>query len=227
HGPGDAVRELRAADRDHDGAAALGAVRAAHALADGARPEPLERAGNPPAARDRQEERDPAGGLRERAAPAGHAAARGARAGVRDAAAPHPHDDRGDHRGSRPDGARRRRRRDAARRHRDDDHRRAVSVSAADAPPGARQLFARRRRSRSREGVVAPPDYRGGANGPASGRPWVLASGPSSAATPRRMAAVSLPAWKHVKSGRSRHASGPQSRTPALIALSWTMLIAR
>ena len=25
------------------------------------------------------------------------------------------------------------------------------------------------------------------------------------------MAAVSLPAWKHVKSGRSRHAIGPQS----------------
>jgi hypothetical protein len=41
------------------------------------------------------------------------------------------------------------------------------------------------------------------------------------------MAAVSLPAWKHVKSGRSRQANGPHNRTPALIAASCTMLIAR
>ena len=54
------------------------------------------------------------------------------------------------------------------------------------------------------------------AKGPTSGLACVLASGPSSAATPREMAAVSLPAWKHVKSGRSRHAIGPHSRTPAL-----------
>ena len=53
-------------------------------------------------------------------------------------------------------------------------------------------------------------------NGPTSGLPCVLASGPSSAATPRAIAAVSLPAWKQVKSGRSRHANGPHSRTPRL-----------
>src|SRR5262245_20363527 len=64
-------------------------------------------------------------------------------------------------------------------------------------------------------------------NGPTSGLACVFASGPSSAATPRAMAAVSLPAWKQVKSGRSRHASGPHNRTPALSAASWTILIAR
>ena len=40
-------------------------------------------------------------------------------------------------------------------------------------------------------------------------------------------AAVSLPAWKHVKSGRSRHANGPHSRTPAASAASCTMLMTR
>ena len=40
-------------------------------------------------------------------------------------------------------------------------------------------------------------------------------------------AVLSLPAWKQVKSGRSRQAKGPHKRTPALIAASWTMLIAR
>ena len=44
-----------------------------------------------------------------------------------------------------------------------------------------------------------------------------VASGPSSALTPRAMAAVSLPAWKQVKSGRSRQANGPHSRLPALM----------
>jgi hypothetical protein len=67
----------------------------------------------------------------------------------------------------------------------------------------------------------------GAANGPTSGLPCVLASGPSSAAAPREISEVSLPAWKHVKSGRSRHANGPHSRTPALIAASCTMLMAR
>ena len=69
--------------------------------------------------------------------------------------------------------------------------------------------------------------FAGVANGPTSGLAWVFASGPSSAAAPRAIAAVSLPAWKQVKSGRSRHASGPHNRTPALIAASWTMLMAR
>ena len=61
------------------------------------------------------------------------------------------------------------------------------------------------------------PPYGFTANGPTSGFPCVFASVPSSAATPRAMAAVSLPAWKQVKSGRSRHANGPHSRTPALM----------
>ena len=33
--------------------------------------------------------------------------------------------------------------------------------------------------------------------------------------------------WKHVKSGRSRHANGPHKRTPALIAASCTTLMSR
>jgi hypothetical protein len=56
---------------------------------------------------------------------------------------------------------------------------------------------------------------------------WRGVSGPSSAATPQPMAAVSLAFWKHVKSGRSRHAKGPHSRLPAPIAASCTMLIYR
>src|SRR5215468_10316513 len=52
------------------------------------------------------------------------------------------------------------------------------------------------------------------ANGPTSGFACVFARGPNSAVTPRAIAAVSLPAWKQVKSGRSRQARGPQSRTP-------------
>src|SRR6185437_4992366 len=65
------------------------------------------------------------------------------------------------------------------------------------------------------------------AQGPTSGWPCVLASLPSSAATPLAMAPVSLPAWKQVKSGRSTQANGPHSRTPALMAASCTMLISR
>ena len=60
-----------------------------------------------------------------------------------------------------------------------------------------------------------------------SGLPCVLASAPSSAAAPRAMSAVSLPFWKQVKSGRSRHANGPHSRTPAASAASCTMLMTR
>src|SRR5205814_1817936 len=48
------------------------------------------------------------------------------------------------------------------------------------------------------------PIYCGlGAYGPTSGLACVFANDPSSAATPRATAAVSLPAWKQVKSGRS------------------------
>ena len=67
------------------------------------------------------------------------------------------------------------------------------------------------------------PEYQGfedRAKGPTSGLPCVLASVPSSAATPRAIAAVSLPPWKHVKSGRSLQANGPHSRTRALTAAS-------
>src|SRR5580700_1920968 len=65
------------------------------------------------------------------------------------------------------------------------------------------------------------------AYGPISGLAWVSANAPSSTFTPRAMAAISLPAWKQVKSGRSFHANGPHSFTPALIAASCTMLISR
>ena len=65
------------------------------------------------------------------------------------------------------------------------------------------------------------------AKGPISGLAWVSASAPSSTFAPRAMAAISLPAWKQVKSGRSFHANGPHSFLPALIAASWTMLISR
>src|SRR5216684_1455012 len=65
------------------------------------------------------------------------------------------------------------------------------------------------------------------ANGPISGFAWVSADSPSSIFTPRAMAAISLPAWKQVKSGRFFHAQGPQSLTPALMAASCTMLISR
>ena len=77
--------------------------------------------------------------------------------------------------------------------------------------------------------VDALPGYfaGAGANGPTSGLDWVFTRLPSSAATPRRIAATSVPAWKHVKSGRSRHASGPHSRTFALSAASCTTLMTR
>src|SRR5581483_5779561 len=67
----------------------------------------------------------------------------------------------------------------------------------------------------------------GSASGPTSTLACVFASGPSSAATPLAIAAVSLPAWKQVKSGRSRQANGPHRRTLALSAASCTMLMAR
>ena len=71
HGAGSPVRELHPADRHHDGAAAVGAVRAVHALGDGASAEPVERARGVAPARHREEELDSAGRLRERAARAG------------------------------------------------------------------------------------------------------------------------------------------------------------
>ena len=78
---------------------------------------------------------------------------------------------------------------------------------------------------------VIPGDYCKrhyfGANGPTSGLPCVLCSSPSSALAPRMICAISLWAWKQVKSGRSFHANGPQSFLPALMAASCTMLIAR
>ena len=68
HGAGGAVRELHPADRDHAGAADRGAVRAVHAVGDRADAEPVERARHAAAARDREEELDPAGRLRQHAA---------------------------------------------------------------------------------------------------------------------------------------------------------------
>src|SRR4051794_24397103 len=61
------------------------------------------------------------------------------------------------------------------------------------------------------------------AYGPTSGLAWVSARLPNSALAPRAIAAISLPAWKQVKSGLSFHASGPHNFTPALIVASWTM----
>ena len=75
HGAGGAVRELRAAAHHHDRAAAVGAVRAVHHLGDRPDAEPVERARHPAAVRHRQEELDPAGGLHQRPARAGRAAA--------------------------------------------------------------------------------------------------------------------------------------------------------
>src|SRR5262245_48349600 len=77
------------------------------------------------------------------------------------------------------------------------------------------------------EPQILPYDFGFTANGPTAGFGCVLASAPSSSFTPRAIAAVSLPAWKQVKSGRSRHANGPHSLTFALMAASCTMLIAR
>src|SRR5215468_967648 len=65
------------------------------------------------------------------------------------------------------------------------------------------------------------------ANGPISGLPRVSANSPSSIFAPRATAAVSLPACKQEKSGRSFHAHGPHSLTPALIAASCAVLISR
>src|SRR5439155_10745583 len=51
--------------------------------------------------------------------------------------------------------------------------------------------------------------FLGAAYGPTSGLSCVSFRFPSSAATPRAIAAVSLPAWKQVKWGRSSEATGP------------------
>ena len=65
--------------------------------------EPVERARHAAAARHRQEELDPAGRLRQHAARAGHAAARGDRRSVPHPAAADPDDDLRDHRRPDPD----------------------------------------------------------------------------------------------------------------------------
>ena len=83
-----------------------GAVRALHAVDHRPDAEPVERARHAAAARHREEELDPAGGLRQRAARAGPAAARGDRRVVPHAAAADPDDDDGDHRRADPDVAR-------------------------------------------------------------------------------------------------------------------------
>ena len=75
HGARRAVRELRAAPDHHDGAAAVGAVRAADAGHDRAAAESVEHARHSAAARDREEELDPAGRLHQRAQKARGAAA--------------------------------------------------------------------------------------------------------------------------------------------------------
>ena len=93
HGAGVAVRELPAADRHHAGAADLGAVRALHAVGDRPHAEPVERARHAAPPRHRQEELDPAGRLRQRAARPGHADARGDRRVVPHAAAADSDDD--------------------------------------------------------------------------------------------------------------------------------------
>ncbi len=68
HGARGAVRELHAADRHHAGAADRGAVCAVHAVGDRPDAESVERARHAPAARDREEELDSAGRLRQHAA---------------------------------------------------------------------------------------------------------------------------------------------------------------
>src|SRR5262249_42508258 len=79
---------------------------------------------------------------------------------------------------------------------------------------GAPERVALHRAQSDRRATLSGSLYFRVANGPTSGLPCVFASGPSSAATPFAIAAVSLPAWKQVKSGRSRQASGPHRRLP-------------
>ena len=137
HGAGVAVRELPAADRHHARAADLGAVRALHAVGDRPHAEPVERPRHAAPPRHRQEELDPAGGLRERPAGQGHAAARGDRRVVPHTSAADSDDDDGDHRRPDPDVARHRDRWNRARRDRGDDHRWSEPVPLPDAAAGA------------------------------------------------------------------------------------------
>ena len=75
HGARRPVRELRPAAGHHDGAAALDPVRAVHDLGDRPDAEPVERARDSAPVRHREEELDSPGGLHQRPAGAGSAAA--------------------------------------------------------------------------------------------------------------------------------------------------------
>ena len=101
----------------------------------------------------RQEELDPAGRLRERAARAGARRARGDRRSEPHASASDPDDDVRDSRGPGADGARHRHRRPAARGDCRDDHRRPVALPVPDAAAGAGGL---RQVRRARTVVVRP-----------------------------------------------------------------------
>ena len=92
------------------------------------------------AAGHREEELDPAGGLRQRAARKRHAHPRGDRRVVPHAFAPDLDDDLGDHRGPDPDIARPRHRRPGARGDRDHRHRRPVALPVSHAPPRSRRV---------------------------------------------------------------------------------------
>ena len=135
-----AVRELPPAGGDHAGHAHCRAVRAVHAPGHRPNAESLERARDAVAARHREEEFDPPGGLRERAAGPWRAAPRGYRRVVPDAAPPHPDDDNGHRRRSDSDRARHRHRRDWPRGDCHDHHRRPVAVPVLDAAARAGRL---------------------------------------------------------------------------------------
>jgi HAE1 family hydrophobic/amphiphilic exporter-1 len=151
--------ELPAAGRDHAGAADRGAVRDVHAVDHQPQPEPVERARHAPAARHRQEELDPAGGLRERAARAGRADPRGDHRVVPHSSAADSDDHFRDHRRADPDVARPRHRRHRPRGDRGHRDRRPGTVSVPHAAAGSGRLHqvrrAREGRARgSRQGVA-------------------------------------------------------------------------
>ncbi len=161
HGAGLAVRELPPAHRHHAGAAHCRAVRALHAMGDRAHAEPMERARHAAAARDREEEFDPPGGLRQRPARPRAASPRSHHRVVPHPAAADSHDDDRHHRGTHPDVARDRHRGNGTSRYRSDDHRRTVALPAAHSAARSsgvcevRRARACARRGR-REGVAQP-----------------------------------------------------------------------
>ena len=177
HGAGVAVRELPAAGRHHAGAADLGAVRALHAVGNWPHAQSVERARHAAPPRHRQEELDPAGGLRERPAGQGHAAARGDRGVVPHTSTSDSDDDDGNHCRPDPDVARHRYRWNRARRDRGDDHRRSEPVSPPDVVARSRGLReVRRARAgarRRRRQTLAAAGERGDIRASAPGEPDV------------------------------------------------------